>query len=500
MNREILEPELGDAQFDVKNMLLAENGLIVQTHTLNDGLDMYQGVRSNRSNNIRTPSFDNEILCSHVLSSQSFQLKGLSLEGEGKRSPVHDPNLSVKNFGSLLAPQGIDTYPTQTRNTLDRPMPLGPVEGSKATHLIMGQGYANTIHNLQFDSAYIVPRDVVGSQDTYSNNSELCNTYIECQDSHLPQATYDIEYRAPLPEHISMPSSQETNAQGTNLPTHSPTGHIYVKDNDTSQDTHSSTDDKAKLDEAHTPTNKRRGPQGTQSLKGDSPVTSSINSTYSCRGYSTIHDSMGGSCVNRAIDSTALSQTSPNISLEGHVNGRVVTYFIDTGANVSTIKADIFRQIPHKVRYPPTATHVKAISAGNGQTVPVLGQVELPFSINNKVHPFQVLIIESIAYVVILGRDFLELYRAKIDLKDHKLELSFDTSSQGDFEFSYLPTEPTAEVCAVHAKCSFLIPRRTRSRVTPGNIGIIEPKAELPSRSQILGASQIVKTWDNSSV
>lgn len=59
--------------------------------------------------------------------------------------------------------------------------------------------------------------------------------------------------------------------------------------------------------------------------------------------------------------------------------------------------------------------YVKAVSTVNGQNVPVLGQVELPFNINDKIYPFSVFIIESIAYDVILGREILEFYQARID-------------------------------------------------------------------------------------
>ena len=107
-------------------------------------------------------------------------------------------------------------------------------------------------------------------------------------------------------------------------------------------------------------------------------------------------------------DSTPLTHPSRNISLEGHINGKTVTYLIDTAANISAIRADIWRQIPQMMKHPPAHTHIISISAVNGQSIPVLGQIELPFSINDKTYPFSVLIIESIAYDVILGRDFLE--------------------------------------------------------------------------------------------
>lgn len=62
-------------------------------------------------------------------------------------------------------------------------------------------------------------------------------------------------------------------------------------------------------------------------------------------------------------DSTPLTHPSRNITLEGHVNGKTVTYLIDTGANISAIRADIWRQIPQMTIHPPAHTHVTSISA-----------------------------------------------------------------------------------------------------------------------------------------
>ena len=206
-------------------------------------------------------------------------------------------------------------------------------------------------------------------------------------------------------------------------------------------------------------------------------------------------------------DSAPLTQPSRNISLAGFIDGIPVT-LIDTGANVSAICADVWKRIPQKTKHPPIPTPITSIAAVNGQSIPVLGQDKLPFSINGSTYPFHVLIIESIAYDVILGRDFLEAYKAKIDLQDHVLELQHDVSSSEQFDFTHMPDVSEPTVCSIHATSSFILPPNSEV-VVPGElgknfqlgeVGLVNPRDELPHRYNIMGASQVVKTWERNSV
>ena len=59
----------------------------------------------------------------------------------------------------------------------------------------------------------------------------------------------------------------------------------------------------------------------------------------------------------------------------------------------------------------------------------MLGQVEIPFEIQSKIYPYRALIIQDLAYDAILGRDFLEQYEAKVDLKANVPDLEDRPSS-----------------------------------------------------------------------
>ena len=58
-------------------------------------------------------------------------------------------------------------------------------------------------------------------------------------------------------------------------------------------------------------------------------------------------------------DSAPLTYPSRNISIQGHINGRPVTYLVDTEAYVNM-------QIPQMIKHPPTPTHITKISEVNG--------------------------------------------------------------------------------------------------------------------------------------
>lgn len=159
-------------------------------------------------------------------------------------------------------------------------------------------------------------------------------------------------------------------------------------------------------------------------------------------------------------------------------------------------------------KHPPTQTYITSISAVNGQSIAVLGQIELPFSINDKTYPFNVLIIEGITYDVILGRNFLESYKAKIDLKDHVLELHRDDTPRDILELPLMPTPREPNVSSIHAKASFIIPPNSEVLIPGelreprdlGEVGLVQPRDELPHRYNIMGASQLVKTWEGNSI
>lgn len=181
---------------------------------------------------------------------------------------------------------------------------------------------------------------------------------------------------------------------------------------------------------------------------------------------------------------------------------------VDTGANVSAIKAAVWKQIPALTKHPPSPTNIDSIKSVSGEAIPVLGRVEVPFTIDENSYPFKALLIDTMAYDAILGRDFLEFYKAKIDLEHHTLALAGDSISFGTF-CSDTPIEfAEPSICFAHAQSSFIIPPQSEI-IVPGTLddkgttnttAIVEPRAELTERYQIMGAAQLVKVSNDNCI
>ena len=203
-----------------------------------------------------------------------------------------------------------------------------------------------------------------------------------------------------------------------------------------------------------------------------------------------------------------LSQNTANISIEGDIYGNKFSFLVDTGANVTAIKAEVWRQLPALSKHPPIKTTIRSIKSVSGETIPVLGRVEVPFHINLRSYPFNALIIDAMAYDAILGRDFLEFYKATIDLEHHTLALENEPSFFENFVADQPVESSTPFSCAVHAESSFIIPPQSEILV-PGTLGstcpvdstgFIDTRAELAERYHISGAAQLVKVSNSQTV
>ena len=193
----------------------------------------------------------------------------------------------------------------------------------------------------------------------------------------------------------------------------------------------------------------------------------------------------------------------------GKIAEQTVTFLIDTGANVTAIRADVWRRISALAKHTPTPTTINTIKAVSGAEIPVLGQLEVPFEIDGHVYPFKALIIECLTYEAILGRDFLECYNAKIDLGKQLLHLEHDSDITFD-DFSYFPDVSTEEtkVCSINAQATFIIPPLSEVLVPATlskqfavhTVGCVEPRRALTERYNIIGAAELVKISDQNTI
>ena len=142
---------------------------------------------------------------------------------------------------------------------------------------------------------------------------------------------------------------------------------------------------------------------------------------------------------------------------------------VDTGANVTVLNAAFWRRIPELANRKLLTTTIDSIKAVSGDIIPVLGQVETPFHIDGQEYSFKVLIIDTMTYDAILGRDILSHYKAKIDLGNQQLSLTCHTFPLAE-DFSQEETNNTRpQTCSIHATSSFIIPPPSEVLV-PGGV------------------------------
>lgn len=112
------------------------------------------------------------------------------------------------------------------------------------------------------------------------------------------------------------------------------------------------------------------------------------------------------------------------------------------------------------------------------------------------------------AYDAILGRDFLQHYKAKIDLEHQTLTISNDPFLFPNPPFAIPKNTRDVEICFVQAQSSFIIPPSTEVIVpadleypaAKGATGVLEPRQEFVNRYQFAGAAELVTVWENNTV
>lgn len=122
------------------------------------------------------------------------------------------------------------------------------------------------------------------------------------------------------------------------------------------------------------------------------------------------------------------------------------------------------------------------------------------FSIGNRSFSHNVFIINNLSHDVILGKDFLELHKSKIDLENHNLHLqdNFPSPNYLALGVDHLLQDPPC--CSIHALQSYILPPNTEtiicgklnSALPQGSVGIVDPRSELSNRYSICGAAELV--------
>ena len=108
------------------------------------------------------------------------------------------------------------------------------------------------------------------------------------------------------------------------------------------------------------------------------------------------------------------------------INGRKTNALCDTGASISCCnKAFLQKVLRSDSRIRPT--NIQTVAGVGGEQHSVSGKVDLDINFNGLIVPFAFHVIENLHHSLILGIDFMESFRVKIDVGNKTMSLLDDT-------------------------------------------------------------------------
>ena len=110
-----------------------------------------------------------------------------------------------------------------------------------------------------------------------------------------------------------------------------------------------------------------------------------------------------------------------NLITKGKIAGKPVRLMLDTGASVSAIKEEVLKEIYGDVPFSTVQT---------GKDNLQLRRITLPLYLKESQFPCEFQVVQNLTYDVILGRDFLQVNRAMIDLDNNTITLKESVNQQ----------------------------------------------------------------------
>ena len=140
----------------------------------------------------------------------------------------------------------------------------------------------------------------------------------------------------------------------------------------------------------------------------------------------------------------------------GSINDQPSPMLVDTGASITAVSSSFFSTFsPLPPLQPSTLSSTRTVS---GEELPVQGTVTLNFLFGDVTYPYEVLVIDSLTYPIVLGPDFLMHYGSIIDMQLHTLVLSGNAPIPLNRSFCLSANTPTSsDPVTVHAFATYIL-------------------------------------------
>ena len=189
--------------------------------------------------------------------------------------------------------------------------------------------------------------------------------------------------------------------------------------------------------------------------------------------------------LNVAVSTIPFSPAANNLIIPGKIEGKDLSFLIDTGANVCALSSNLWRFLSDPFKHSTKPLDTPRIQSVRVELLHAEGRAMVPFEIESKVYQFPALIVKVLNFDVILGKDFLENFQSTLDLGAHQIHLADE-----GWPFSHMePTaEPPASFLQVEEKTTLppksesIIPVKLSQPLPIGMDRFTEPRAKLPER------------------
>ncbi|PFX20894.1 Retrovirus-related Pol polyprotein from transposon 17.6 [Stylophora pistillata] len=216
--------------------------------------------------------------------------------------------------------------------------------------------------------------------------------------------------------------------------------------------------------------------------------------------------------VEDKVNDISISFAPGSALLPVSIKGHNFQYLIDTGAAVTAVSANVWRKhLGHA--YPELGVpDSESVTTVNGSRLTTIEKTLMEFVIDSRIFTFEACVIEDLSFDVILGRDFLQRFRFKVDSEDGLVSFPSEPSP---FPFEGVRVDDDddlideAFISSVHASHTFVIPRQSEILISGeledssnkyGICGMIVPKPDSSHRYSIFGVSELVGVAEHGTI
>ena len=191
---------------------------------------------------------------------------------------------------------------------------------------------------------------------------------------------------------------------------------------------------------------------------------------------------------------------SSSLIVNGCISGRKTRMLVDTGSGVTLIGEKVWRELGSSPNgSAPLEEPTRAVVVANGETLDVLGQVELDVVLGGLVKKHMVLVARQLTHDCLLGADFLCQHNCIIDLHNRVLlagdqSVTMCASECNNGSQVQLCFVSMSETIVIPASCRMRLPVTVHSgNTTMSSDVIMEPLMKFNDQHSLLVAHSLMK-------